>query len=204
MTALLPRFAVRHASKVCVALGATAALAGCAATTPATSPADTAAPPVTSAVSEPAPAPVDMTVTSADFVDGGALDARYASCGEGNENLNPSLRWEGAPAGTESFVIVVTDPDAGGYVHWVHANLPADVTSIETGTSLALPGDSGLNTSGGGGYMGPCPPTPGHHYEYTVWALDTVLEFDQRPSMGHVLKESDGHVIGTGVIVGVY
>lgn len=174
-----------------VAVAAVAGLTACTGNAPATSP---------TAV----PAPVEMTVTSDDFVDGGPLAATFASCGPDNENLNPSLRWEGAPDSTESFVIVVVDPDAGGYVHWVHANLPADVMSVDAGTSRDIPGDSGLNTSGGGGYMGPCPPSPGHHYEYSVWALDTVLEFDQRPSMGHVLKESDGHVIGTGVIVGIY
>ncbi|PKQ25994.1 MAG: YbhB/YbcL family Raf kinase inhibitor-like protein [Actinobacteria bacterium HGW-Actinobacteria-4] len=199
-----PQSALRRMRIATLAIGTVVGLAGCAAATPTTSPTPLEAPSAAPMTPSPVPVPLAMTVTSDDFVDGGPLAAAFASCGEGNENLNPSLNWTGVPDGTQSFVIVVVDPDAGGYVHWVHANLPADTTSIEAGSSRELPGDSGLNTSGGGGYMGPCPPSPGHHYEYSVWALDTVLTFDQRPSMGHVLKESAGHIIGTGTIVGIY
>jgi Raf kinase inhibitor-like YbhB/YbcL family protein len=192
--------APRWAGIIMIALVALVVISACATTTPGASPSAS----TPSAVPTEAPVPATMTVTSDDFVDGDDLPAKFAACGEGNENLNPSLQWSGTPDGTKSFVIVVLDPDAGGYVHWVHANLPADVTRVEVGSSQELPGDSGINTSGGGGYFGPCPPSPGHRYEYTVWALDTVLTFDVRPSMGHILKESEGHIIGTGVIVGIY
>src|ERR1041385_9028591 len=47
-------------------------------------------------------------------------------------DVSPALRWTGAPQGTQSFAIVMDDPDApaGTWVHWVAWNIPPSVTEL--------------------------------------------------------------------------
>ena len=62
-----------------------------------------------------------MKLVSPAFGYGEPLPARFAYCGEGAQNLSPPLSWSGAPAGTASFALVMSDPDApsGTFVHWL-------------------------------------------------------------------------------------
>ena len=70
-------------------------------------------------------------------------------------NRNPPLEWDGAPGGTRSFVLLCIDPDAptdpalvadeatpiptehprGDFVHWVLADIPANVHGIAAGSA---------------------------------------------------------------------
>ena len=71
-------------------------------------------------------------LTSTDLADGRigrdhVLSADYGFGCDGG-NLSPQLSWQGAPAGTRSFVLTMHDPDAPtgiGWMHWVVANIPA-------------------------------------------------------------------------------
>lgn len=147
-----------------------------------------------------------FAVTSTDFVDGGTLGpAHYANAwGQCHgENRNPQLLWENAPAGTASFAVAMKDLSAGDWVHWVHINIPADVTSVGTGASGSLAGTPGSNAAGSSGYFGPCPPTPNHQYEFTVWALDTVLDLSGTPTLAGFLSAVGDHVLAQASIVGV-
>jgi len=61
---------------------------------------------------------------------------------------------------------------------------------------------------GGGpgiGYRSPCPP-PGapHHYVFELFALDTKLELPATATRADVQKGIDGHILGHGVIVGLF
>src|SRR5690606_2198180 len=81
---------------------------------------------------------LDLQLTSDAFANDGAIPTRHT--GEG-EDVSPALSWSGAPAGTKSFAVICHDPDAPlvsangtyGFVHWVHYNIPADVTSLPEG-----------------------------------------------------------------------
>jgi phosphatidylethanolamine-binding protein (PEBP) family uncharacterized protein len=71
----------------------------------------------------------DMILTSANFVDLGAIPARH-TCD--SNDISPALTWSGAPSGTKSFALIVDDPDAPDpanprmtWVHWVLYNIPA-------------------------------------------------------------------------------
>ena len=94
-------------------------------------------------------------------------EARYG------EDKSPPLAWANAPEGTQSFAIIVDDPDAVKYepgilsprVHWVIWNIPADVTElaehVATTTEVAAIGPNtrqGVNDYQGTGWSGPCPP----------------------------------------------
>lgn len=99
------------------------------------------------------------------------------------QNISPTLKWTGAPAGTKSFAITVYDPDAptgSGWWHWMVYNIPASVTSLPSGAGTnasALPAGAvqGMTDFGAKQWGGPCPPVgdKAHRYIFTVFALKT-------------------------------
>ena len=111
-----------------------------------------------------------FTVTSSDVTDG-----KVAAAG----NTSPQLAWRDAPEGTKSFTVTCFDPDAptpSGFWHWVLVDLPADVTSLDTGAAAGdLPGNAFHCRNDGGekGFTGAAPP-PGdqvHRYFFVVHAV---------------------------------
>jgi Raf kinase inhibitor-like YbhB/YbcL family protein len=115
--------------------------------------------------------PATFILTSPAFSDNTQLPAEYSCKGR---SVPPPLRWENAPAGTESLALVVDDPDAPGglFVHWVVTGIPPSTTEIVEG---ALPGGAqvSLNSVGKADYFAPCPPagTGVHHYRFKLYAL---------------------------------
>lgn len=110
--------------------------------------------------------PVDITLSSPAFGEGGLLDPTYTCEGD---NVPPPLVVNGVPPDTAELAIVVTD--AGGFVHWAVAGIPPTVTTLESGL---LPPEAVVARSDGGveGWDGPCPPPGGgpHPYDFTVHA----------------------------------
>lgn len=124
------------------------------------------------------PAVPSFTVTSTDVRDGEQLALRHTYA-EGN--VSPQLSWEGAPDGTQSYVVTCYDPDAptaSGFWHWVVVDLPASVTALDTGAGAgddSLPG--GFHVAGDFGtpsYGGAAPPEGDHphRYMFVVHAVD--------------------------------
>jgi len=68
-----------------------------------------------------------MTLSSSAFPAGAAIPKSH-TCDGGD--VSPPLAWSGAPAGTRSFAVVVDDPDASGFTHWLLFNLPASTASL--------------------------------------------------------------------------
>ncbi len=115
------------------------------------------------------PATASFEVSSTDVTDGQPLaDAQVADLG----NTSPQLSWSGAPEGTRSYVVTCFDPDAptpSGFWHWALVDLPAEVTSLETGAAAGpLPaGAFHLRHDGGAaGFMGAAPPAGDHPHRY--------------------------------------
>ncbi|MDR3736211.1 MAG: kinase inhibitor [Acidobacteriaceae bacterium] len=121
---------------------------------------------------------------SNDIEDGGRISQAqvFNSFGHSGGNISPQLAWTDAPEGTESFVVMVYDPDAptgSGWWHWVVSNIPARVTELPTGASgtAAMPAGAiesrtDYSTAGYGGAAPP--PGPPHRYIFTVYALKTA------------------------------
>lgn len=142
--------------------------------------------------------------STSSFRPNGEIPARF-TC-EGSD-LSPALSWTDPPAGTRSFALVMSDPDApsGTFVHWVIYNLPASSRSLPEGVargSEAAGGQQGINGFGKTGYNGPCPP-PGkpHRYFFRLWALDSTLSL-QQPSAQDLEAAVRGHILAHGEIVG--
>lgn len=124
-----------------------------------------------------------MTLTSHDIAPGTtmAMQQVYGDCN--GDNISPQLAWSGAPAATRSFAVTLFDPDAdGGWWHWIVFAIPPDRHRLQQGAGdpqralLTAPAVQGTNDFGSTGYGGPCPPagdTP-HHYQFTLWALDSA------------------------------
>lgn len=109
-----------------------------------------------------------FALTTDAWAPGEEIPERYTCDGA---NVSPPLVISQIPAGTVELAIVVTDPDASDFVHWVLAGIPASTTAIEEGTVPA--GAVQASTSAGTiGWSGPCPP-PGvtHSYDFVVYAL---------------------------------
>src|SRR5690349_3828783 len=70
-----------------------------------------------------------LQITSSAFKNGEMIPSKY-TCDESNSS--PPLQWHDVPNNTQSFVLIVDDPDApvGIWDHWILFNIPAHVTSI--------------------------------------------------------------------------
>jgi Raf kinase inhibitor-like YbhB/YbcL family protein len=149
-----------------------------------------------------------LGVSSQAFTPGGEIPRAYTCDGA---NTSPSLSWDGVPPGTESIAILVTDPDAPGgtFVHWVAYNIPPGTREIPEGApgrTVLPPGSlQGMNDMGRTGYAGPCPPRGRpHHYQFTVYALDTTIS-PSRGQDGRAIQEAfTGHILARGELVGIY
>lgn len=110
-----------------------------------------------------------LTLTSPAFDDGGFLDPTFTCDGI---DVSPPLAIAGAPDATVELAVVVTDANAGGYVHWVIAGLAPDLRMLESGQ---IPVDARVIAGDGGveGWQGPCPPAGDepHAYEFALHAL---------------------------------
>ncbi|MGF1466915.1 MAG: YbhB/YbcL family Raf kinase inhibitor-like protein [Sandaracinaceae bacterium] len=203
------------------------ALCACGGSEPATTPDPTSPPAATSAgpaggeaggcddrLLDPNPAPATLHVLSPAFDDGGAIPQRYAFQGFGctGDNASLPLAWENVPEGTESFAVVVHDPDAPtgvGFFHWIVLDLPPSVVALPEGASTLAepPGVQGLNDYGGHTYGGPCPPPgdPPHRYIVTVYAVDVPsLGLDATTSGALARFNLGQHTLALGRLTGTY
>lgn len=163
------------------------------------------------------PAAASFTVVSADLTDGSevAPAQRYGPDGPGGGNLSPQLSWSGFPEGTASFAVTCFDPDAPtpcGFWHWLAVDLPASVTSLDSGaggSDSTLPSGAfhARNDFGNRQYDGASPP-PGdvvHRYFYVVHAVDTAkLGADAASSPARVSFMLAFHTLARAVLVGTF
>jgi hypothetical protein len=134
-------------------------------------------------------------LSSTAFVAGGSIPSQYTCDGA---DVSPDLSWEGAPDGTAAFVLVVDDPDARGFVHWIAYDLTGSATGgLAEGiaTSPDAP-PQGTNDFGRVGWGGPCPPSGEHRYVFRLLALDEELGLSGAPRAADVLAATEGHVVG--------
>lgn len=145
---------------------------------------------------------MSLTLTSDAFANGQSIPAKYSCVGK---NISPALAWKESPAGTQSFALIVDDPDApmGTWVHWVLFNIPAGTQTLqENSDTRAI--STGKNSSGNTRYDGPCPPSGTHRYFFKLYALDSSLSLSPGATKEQVLKAMEGHILAQGELMGTF
>jgi Raf kinase inhibitor-like YbhB/YbcL family protein len=148
----------------------------------------------------------DFILTSPAFTDGNSIPAIYTCDGK---NISPPLTWGDPPAGTQTFALIVSDPDApsGTWTHWQLYDIPSSVRMLpehmaphskQSGLGL-----SGKNSWGKLGYNGPCPPTGTHHYYFTLYALDIQI-LTGSASIEEIAQAIQGHILAQTELMGTY
>jgi len=152
-----------------------------------------------------------FALTSPSFSHDQPIPTRHTSDGD---DISPALRWTDPPRGTQSFAIVVHDPDAPDprapkrdWVHWVLYDLPPDTRSVPEGASNSgMPRGTreGRTDWGEPGWHGPSPPVGQHRYYFELYALDRTLPDLGTPSRGDLDDAMKGHVLATATLMGTY
>jgi hypothetical protein len=145
-----------------------------------------------------------LTLTIPAFAAGGTIPAKFTCEGP---NVSPELRWSDVPANTQSFALLVDDPDApaGTFTHWVLFDISADCAGLAEGESRI--GVSGRNDFGRAGYGGPCPPRGHgpHRYFFTLYALDLAsLKLKSGADRRQVEAALPGHILAQSKYLGRY
>lgn len=151
---------------------------------------------------------MELFVSSPAFQEGDRIPTKYTCQGQ---DVSPLLAWSEPPVGTQSFALIVDDPDAPGgvFTHWVLFNIPSDSRELPEAipAQAQLPSGAlqGKNDFGRIGYGGPCPP-PGapHRYRFTIYALDQPLDLKAGVSKKPVLDAMQGHITAQGQLTGTY
>jgi len=145
----------------------------------------------------------EFTLSSPDFGEGQPIPRRYACDGD---DASPPLAWSGAPGEAEALALVMDDPDAGGFVHWVVFDMTASASgSLPTGWSRSPDASpQGTNAFGRVGYGGPCPPSGTHRYDFRLLALGQELALAGAPTAQQVLDAAAGHIVGEARLTGTY
>ena len=149
-----------------------------------------------------------LRVTSPAFMDGARIPKKFTCDGP---DASPKLNWNEAPPKTQSFALIMDDPDApvGTWVHWVLFDLPADTKELAEGVAkqeqLANGARQGRNDFGKIGYGGPCPP-PGkpHRYFFKLYALDAKLNLKAGATKADVEHAMKGHILAQAELIGRY
>lgn len=151
----------------------------------------------------------DLKLTSPWFEDG---DQMPDSVGFANDNVNPPLQISGVPDGTESFVLIMDDPDAqpvAGHTwdHWLVWDIDPDTREIPEGWDPEADGATvGYTDFVEQGYGGPSPPDASHDYHFKLFALDSKLELPpqaRKQRIGSAISMG-AEILGATQLIGSY
>src|SRR5258705_3487783 len=77
-----------------------------------------------------------FSLTSSAIRAGDAIPREFSCDGA---NVSPPLAWVGVPAGSAALVLLVDDPDARDFVHWIVLDLPGADGSLARGVAPSAP-----------------------------------------------------------------
>lgn len=144
----------------------------------------------------------NFELTSSVLQNGQIMPKQYTCEGQ---DISPPLTWKNAPANTQYFALIFSDPDApqGTWYHWVVYNISSNISAINENT-ITSGGIVGKNSWGHTTYNGPCPPKGStHHYVFTLYALDTKVKLNVADAET-VLQALQGHILQSATLTLIY
>jgi len=143
-----------------------------------------------------------MHIISHAFQNNGDIPRKYTCQGD---NIEPPLSIADVPDNAKSLAIELRDPDApsGDFVHWLIWNIDPKTAEIMENTTPAGALE-GTNDANKVGYIGPCPPTGKHRYEFHLYALDGELNLSEESNKKVFREAIAEHIIEESVLVGLY
>lgn len=144
-----------------------------------------------------------MKLTSPSFSHNGSIPSQYTCDGA---NISPALEWSDAPQSTNSFALIVDDPDAPGkvWVHWIVFNIPNTTQNLAENTASGPFIQGATDFNGKRAWGGPCPPSGTHHYRFTLYALDNFLDLPAGATKEQVMQAMKGHILAQTTLIGTY
>jgi len=142
-------------------------------------------------------------LTSTAFEEGGTIPRRHTCQGR---DVSPGLSWVGAPEATAALALIMDDPDAGGFGHWIVFNMTGTASGgLPEGVSSSPDAPrQGTNDFRRVGYGGPCPPSGTHRYVFTLFALSAPPDVTGAPSAAEVRQAMRGRILEETRLTGTY
>lgn len=138
------------------------------------------------------------------FREGAPIPRQYTCRGSG---VNMPLNIIDAPLGTQSFTLIMHDPDApmGDFLHWLMWDMPS-TTEVIAANSVPVGALQGLNGAEESGYAPPCPPAGSgtHRYVFELYALDVALGLQGESTRPDVEAAMKGHILEQATLTGIF
>lgn len=147
------------------------------------------------------------------FADNALMEKKFAGNASNNpnctgENLSPALVWSNPPANTQSYALVVQDPEGAsglGVTHLVAYNISPTAAGFAQNDLRDGKGfTGGKNPPGNFRWHGPCPP-PGsgaHHYTFTLIATSLPPDLPAGLTREDLFSRLKGHALGAAGLIG--
>ncbi|MDR2184742.1 MAG: YbhB/YbcL family Raf kinase inhibitor-like protein [Treponema sp.] len=151
-------------------------------------------------------------LTSSAFKNNQRLADKYCYTGvKGGQNISLPFNWVQPPENTQSFALILYDPDGANWIHWAVFNIPVNSNSIAenaSGTNMPTGSVELENEFGSSGYGGPEPPAGSgtHRYIATLYALNTtaISGLGGFKSYADISAILSGKVIDKASLTGTY
>ena len=143
-----------------------------------------------------------MKIESDIFLNNEKIPAEY-TC-DGSSKPIP-IKISDVPVEAKSLALIVDDPDApnGDFVHWVVWNIDPKTLIIGNG-EIPDGAVEGFTSLGKKGWVAPCPPSGIHHYNFKLYALDTILSLSESSTKADLINAMNGHIIDSATLTGLY
>lgn len=139
-----------------------------------------------------------FSLKSSAFKNGDEIPVQFTADGD---DVSPPLSWSGHPPNTISFALVVKDrnvKDKDKGIQWTLWNIPATTRALRRGVpnnpDLQDGSCQGRNDFQKTGYSGPrLAQVTEHHYEFTLYALDSKLNLKAGSTCAELTVDMGGH-----------
>lgn len=143
-----------------------------------------------------------LKITSPSFQNNEDIPVKFSCQGD---DINPEIQIHDVPEGTESLLLLVTDPDAPSktWLHWCMYGIHPDTNHIPENCPENYAQQT-LNDFGNPGYGGPCPPKSKHQYMFRLYALKNQIGLPKDSNLTDILIAIEDEIISSAELVGYF